>query len=80
MTGPDTVMYRATVEDPTVFSAPWTIEVPLNRLDNQENKIYEAACHEGKLRDDQHSGWRASERPVACRDAKRPGKCTLYGP
>ena len=47
MTGSDTVLYRATIEDPTVFSAPWTIEVPLSRLDNQENKIYEAACHEG---------------------------------
>ncbi|MYI75457.1 MAG: hypothetical protein F4057_09120 [Acidobacteria bacterium] len=47
MSGPDTVMYRATIEDSTVYSAPWTIEVPLNRLDNRENKIYEAACHEG---------------------------------
>ena len=47
MSGPDTVMYQATIEDPTVYSAPWTIEVPLNRLDNRENKIYEAACHEG---------------------------------
>ena len=47
MSGPDTVMYQATIEDPTVYSAPWTIEVPLERLDNRENKIYEAACHEG---------------------------------
>ena len=47
LTGPDAVLYRATIEDPTVFSAPWTIEVPLKRLDNRENRIYEAACHEG---------------------------------
>ena len=47
MSGPDTIMYHATVEDATVYSAPWTIEVPLNRLDNRENKIYESACHEG---------------------------------
>ncbi len=47
MSGPDTIVYRATIEDPTVFSAPWTIEVPLDRLDNRENRIYEAACHEG---------------------------------
>jgi hypothetical protein len=46
-TAPDMVMYHATIEDPTVFSAPWTIEVPLGRLDNVENQIYEAACHEG---------------------------------
>ena len=47
MTGPDSILYRATIEDSTVFSAPWTIEVPLSRLDNRENQIYEAACHEG---------------------------------
>lgn len=47
LSGPDTIMYHATIEDPTVFSAPWTIEVPLHRLDNRENKIYESACHEG---------------------------------
>lgn len=46
-TGPDTLLYHATIEDPTVFSAPWTIEAPLGRLDNRENRIYEAACHEG---------------------------------
>ena len=45
--GPDLIMYRATIEDPAVFSEPWTIEVPLHRNDNRENKIYEAACHEG---------------------------------
>ena len=47
LTGPDAILYRATIEDPAVFSAPWTIEVPLKRLDNRENRIYEAACHEG---------------------------------
>ena len=47
ITGPDTILYRATIEDATVFSAPWTIEVPFERLDNQDNRIYEAACHEG---------------------------------
>tara|TARA_B100001123_G_scaffold450199_1_gene619144 strand:- start:2677 stop:3690 length:1014 start_codon:yes stop_codon:yes gene_type:complete len=45
--GSDTLMYQATIEDASAFSAPWTIEVPLNRLDNRDNKIYEAACHEG---------------------------------
>jgi len=45
--GTDTLMYQATIEDSSAFSAPWTIEVPLNRLDNKDNQIYEAACHEG---------------------------------
>ena len=43
----DLIMYRATIEDPTVFARPWTIEVPLTRKDNVENQIYESACHEG---------------------------------
>ena len=46
-TGPDTIMYHATFEDPKVFASPWTIEVPLTRNNNTENRIYEAACHEG---------------------------------
>lgn len=46
-TGPDLVMYEVTVEDPTVWVAPWTVEIPLTEADNQANQIYEAACHEG---------------------------------
>ena len=44
---PDLLMYRVTVEDPTIFSTPWAIEVPLMRLDNKLNQIYESACQEG---------------------------------
>ena len=40
-------MYRVTVEDATVFTRPWTIEIPLMLMDSQENQIYESACHEG---------------------------------
>jgi hypothetical protein len=42
-TGPDTIRYRFTVEDPT-FTAPFTGELPFNRLGEM---IYEYACHEG---------------------------------
>ena len=45
--GPDLLMYRVTVEDPDTFGRPWTIEVPLHRLDNRANQIYESACQEG---------------------------------
>ena len=41
------LMYRVTVEDPTVFTRPWTIEIPMTRLDDRANQIYESACHEG---------------------------------
>jgi len=44
---PDLIMYRATIEDPTVFTRSWTIEVPLTKQDDKANRIYEAACHEG---------------------------------
>ena len=45
--GPDSLVYRATIEDATVFTRPWTIEIPLGRLDDHANQIYESACHEG---------------------------------
>ena len=45
--GADLVMYEVTVEDPSVWVQPWTVEIPLTLVDNQSNQIYEAACHEG---------------------------------
>ena len=45
--GADLVMYEVTVEDPSVWVSPWTVEIPLTLVDNQSNQIYEAACHEG---------------------------------
>ena len=30
-TGPDTIIYQFTIEDPTTFTAPWTGELPFNR-------------------------------------------------
>jgi hypothetical protein len=42
--GPDQLLYRFTVEDPTVFTAPWTAELVFNRFDDM---IFEYACHEG---------------------------------
>ena len=46
-TGPGELLYQATIEDETVFTRPWTIEIPMTELDNRENRIYESACHEG---------------------------------
>jgi hypothetical protein len=43
-TGPDTILYRFTIDDPTVFTAPWTGELVFTRTDEL---IYEYACHEG---------------------------------
>ncbi len=43
-TGPDVLLYKFTVEDPETFTAPYSGELPFNRIDEP---IYEYACHEG---------------------------------
>ena len=45
--GADMIMYEITVGDPTVWTRPWTMEVPLTMTDNKQNRIFESACHEG---------------------------------
>ncbi|HEV8397980.1 MAG TPA: hypothetical protein VGQ37_27070 [Vicinamibacterales bacterium] len=44
MSGPDTIDYRFTVEDPSVWERSWSGEAPLRRF---QGPIYEYACHEG---------------------------------
>jgi hypothetical protein len=39
----DRIMYRATINDPLVYTRPWTLQVPLNR---QNDELLEVACHE----------------------------------
>jgi hypothetical protein len=43
--GKDRIEYSVTVTDPKVYTAPWTVELPLNRDD--EYTMFEYACHEG---------------------------------
>ncbi len=40
----NTLLYRFTVNDPEMYSRPWTGELPMNAV---EDMIYEYACHEG---------------------------------
>lgn len=42
--GPDTLLYRFTVDDPTAWTQPWSGEIPLRKVDGL---LYEYACHEG---------------------------------
>jgi hypothetical protein len=59
-TDADTIVYQATIEDPTVFTQPWTVEIPLRRT---PGPIYEVACHEGNYGlANILSGHRAEER------------------
>ena len=47
-TGPDTLEYVVTIEDPTVWVRPWTVRQELRKQSDQENRIYyEPRCHEG---------------------------------
>ena len=41
---PDTLLYEFTVDDPTSFTKPWKVELPLWK---SPELIYEYACHEG---------------------------------
>ena len=43
-TGPDTLSYEFTIDDPTGFASPWTVAFPMARSSEQ---MYEYACHEG---------------------------------
>jgi hypothetical protein len=44
-TAPDTIMYSATIEDPEMYTRPWTVSFPLTA--DPAYRIYEYACHEG---------------------------------
>ncbi|HUQ88881.1 MAG TPA: hypothetical protein VM096_15095 [Vicinamibacterales bacterium] len=62
-TGPDTIVYRFTMDDPAVFTAPWTGELPFTKIDEM---VYEYACHEGNYAmTNILSGERTRERDAA---------------
>jgi hypothetical protein len=64
----DTLMYQATIEDPTVFTDSWTVEIPLTR---SQGPLFEVACHEGNYGlANILSGHRAEER-AAARDTQQ---------
>jgi len=43
-TDANTLLYEFTVEDPTMWTRPWTAVVPMRK---SEDLVYEYACHEG---------------------------------
>jgi hypothetical protein len=47
-TGPTSLEYAVTIEDPTVWARPWTVKQEFTKQSEQENKIYyEPRCVEG---------------------------------
>src|SRR6202035_3623739 len=47
-TAANTLAYEVTIEDPTVWTRPWTVKQEFTRQSDQENRIYyEPRCVEG---------------------------------
>ena len=44
--GPNSMMYEATLEDPNVFTGPWTIRMPLYRRLEEHARVLEFKCVE----------------------------------
>jgi hypothetical protein len=44
-TGPETLQYQATIEDPKVLTKPFTISIPLHRHSEAKAQLYEYECH-----------------------------------
>ena len=62
-TDANTLTYQATIEDPTVFVKPWTVEISMDRT---EGPLYEVGCHEGNYgMFNILSGQRAEEKSAA---------------
>jgi hypothetical protein len=62
-TDPDTIIYQATVDDPSVYTKPWTVEISMAR---RAGRLFEYACHEGNYAmADMLSGARAAEKKTA---------------
>jgi hypothetical protein len=66
----DTLLYEYTIDDPTIWTRPWTVSMTLEK---SEEPMYEYACHEGNYgMAGILSGARAEER-FATESAERGG-------
>ena len=49
-TSPTSIEYEATIEDPTVWTRPWTAKVEYTKQSDEQNRIYyEPRCNEGNF-------------------------------
>jgi hypothetical protein len=69
-TGPTSLEYKATIDDPGTWTQPWTIQIPFERDPNYG--FFEYACHEGNYAmKDILSGARAQEAKGAAAGAAK---------
>jgi hypothetical protein len=48
--GPQTLQYEVTIEDPTVWTRPWTVKEEFTKQSDEENRLYyEPRCVEGNF-------------------------------
>ena len=76
-TGPDTLEYRVTVDDPTTWTKPWTAVQDFYKQDYKYNRIYkEPRCIEGNY---SIFGWLAGarEKERAFAEGKGPNPGTI---
>src|SRR6202043_4039957 len=45
-TGPESLKYEITIDDPGTWTKPWSLMLPLK---SSQNPIFEYACHEGNV-------------------------------
>ena len=66
----NTISYEITVEDPNVYTRPWTVSIPMTRDDSYQ--MFEYACHEGnRAIENVLSGARTAESRAADAAKKR---------
>jgi hypothetical protein len=63
MTGPDTIVYEVTWNDPTIFTRPWTARLDWRR--KSDYQFFEYACSEGNV---QIRGYISSSRAQRAKD------------
>jgi hypothetical protein len=80
-TDAQTLQYSATIEDPTVWTRPWTAVVDFKKQDEKANRIYaEPRCHEGNYGlVAMLTGARADERAFAAGKGPDPATKCLSG-
>jgi hypothetical protein len=76
-TGPDTIEYAVTIDDPTTWTKPWTVKQEYTKQNEEANRIYyEPRCHEGNYgMASLLSGGRAADKAFA--EGRGPNPATI---
>ena len=76
--GPETLKYEITIDDPEVWTKPWSLMIPLRQ---SPNPVFEYACHEGNEGLRRYPGGSPGRggfgSQVACRLLSKPAQSAL---